>query len=73
LQAEDFPYDVDYNGGVFRGFSDRMWEEMDKDVKTSLGRGEELRHRVFSQDNDIGVVFVPLSTYLMSKEVPKEL
>ena len=73
LKAEDFPYDVDYRGGIFRGFSDRMLEGMKKDVAMSMNAGEELRHRVFSLDNDIGVVFVPESTYLASRKVPKEL
>jgi hypothetical protein len=73
LRAEDFPYDVDYTGGIFRGFSERMLEGMKQDVAMALGSGEELRHRVFSLENDIGVVFVPESTYLASRSVPKEL
>jgi hypothetical protein len=73
LKAEDFPYDVDYSGGVFKGFSDRMLEGMKADVARTMGVAEDLRHRVFSLDNDIGIVFVPESTYLASKQVPKEL
>ena len=73
LKAEDFPYDVDYTGGVFRGFSDRLLNNMIKDVQTSIGQSEELKHRVFSLENDIGVVFIPKSTYSASKHVPKEL
>ncbi len=73
LQAQDFPYDVDYDQGIFRGFSDRMWKQMEKDVQSALGTNEELKHRVFSKENDIGVVFIPSSTVLLSKEVPKEL
>lgn len=73
IRAEDFPYDVDFRGGVFQGFSDRMMNGMKKDVATAMGVNEELRHRVYSLDNDIGIVFVPSSTYLASKEVPKEL
>lgn len=73
LKAEDFPYDVDYRGGVFRGFSDRMLEGMKKDVALAFGTAEELKHRVFSTGNDIGVVFIPESTYLASRKVPEEL
>jgi len=73
IKAEDFPYDVDYGSGVFRGFSDRMLSEMKKDVAVSFGSPEKLKHRVFSLENDIGVVFIPESTYLASKQVPKEL
>jgi len=73
LKAEDFPYDVDYTGGIFRGFSDRLLNGMIKDVQTSIGQPEELKHRVFSLENDIGIVFIPKSTYSASKDVPKEL
>ncbi len=73
MKAEDFPYDVDFRGGIFRGFSDRLLEGLKQDVALSMSTAEELRHRVFSLDNDIGVVFVPESTYLASRSVPKEL
>ncbi len=73
LKAEDFHYDVDYTGGVFRGFSDRLLNNMINDVQTAIGKPEELKHRVFSLENDIGVVFIPKSTYSASKYVPKEL
>jgi len=73
IKAEDFPYDVDFAGGVFRGFSERMMESMKRDVAAAIGITDTLRHRVFSMGNDIGVVFVPEVTYLASKEVPKEL
>jgi hypothetical protein len=73
IKAEDFPYDVDYAGGVFRGFSDRLLEGMKRDVQTAMGTSDTLRHRVYSLENDIGVVFVPETTYLASRKVPKEL
>ncbi len=73
LKAEDFPYDVDYGSGVFRGFSDRLLKNMVSDVQMALGMPEELKHRVFSLENDIGIVFIPQSTYSASKHVPKEL
>ena len=73
LRAEDFPYDVDYGDGVFRGFSERFMASMLADVQSAMGAQEELKHRVFSLENDIGVVFIPQSTYSASKHVPKEL
>lgn len=73
VKAEDFPYDVDYEGGVFRGFSKRMMNNMLRDVQNTLGIQEDLKHRIFSVGNDIGVVFVPQSTYEASKTVPKDL
>jgi hypothetical protein len=73
IKAEDFPYDVDYAGGVFRGFSERLMEAMKRDVATAIGITDDLRHRVYSMGNEIGIVFVPESTYLASREVPKEL
>ena len=73
LKAENFPYDVDYSGGIFKGFSDRMLDNMKQDVAKAVGITEDFRHRVFSLENDIGVVFVPESTYLASRQVPKEL
>jgi hypothetical protein len=73
LKAEDFPHDVDYTAGIFRGFSKRMLENMKIDVARAMGITDDLRHRVFSMGNDIGIVFVPESTYLASKQVPKEL
>lgn len=73
LKAEDFQYDVDYGSGVFRGFSERLLNNMIKDVQTAIGSQEELKHRVFSLENDIGIVFIPKSTYSASKHVPKEL
>ncbi len=73
LKAEDFPYDVDYGSGVFRGFSERLLKNMVSDVQTAMGAQEELKHRVYSLENDIGIVFIPQSTYSASKHVPKEL
>jgi len=73
IQSEDFPYDVDFRGGTFQGFSDRLLEEMKKDVSLAMGTSDELRHRVFSDGNKIGVIFMPESTYLASRSVPKEL
>jgi hypothetical protein len=73
IRAEDFPYDVDFAGGVFRGFSDRLLEGMKLDVATAMGTQDTLRHRVYSLENDIAVVFVPETTYLASRKVPKEL
>jgi len=73
LRAEDFPYDVDYTEGVFKGFSDRILKGMQTDVQRAMGKSEELKHRVFSLENDIGVVFIPQSTYSASKHVPEEL
>ena len=73
IKAEDFPYDVDFAGGVFRGFSDRLMEGMKRDVAMAMGTPDTLRHRVYSLENDIGVVFVPETTYLASRKVPKEL
>ena len=73
IKAEDFPYDVDFAGGVFRGFSDRLLEGMKLDVATAMGTQDTLRHRVYSLENDIGIVFVPETTYLASRKVPKEL
>ena len=73
VKAEDFPYDVDYESGVFRGFSKRMLKTMILDVQQALGIQEELKHRIFSVNNDIGIVFIPASTYEASKEVPQGL
>ena len=73
VRAEDFPYDVDFAGGVFRGFSDRLLEGMKRDVSMAMGITDTLRHRVYSLGNDINVVFIPETTYLASREVPKEL
>jgi hypothetical protein len=73
MKAEDFPYDVDFAGGVFRGFSSRLMEGMKLDVAMAMGITDTLRHRVYSLENDIGIVFVPESSYLASRDVPKEL
>jgi len=73
LKAEDFPYDVDYESGVFRGFSERMLALMVQDVQQALGTQEELKHRIFSVNNDIGIIFIPASTYEATKNVPKGL
>lgn len=73
LKAESFPYDVDFTGGVFRGFSDRILAQMIQDVQQVIGTSEELKHRVFTSKNDIGVIFIPNSTYKATKNVPKEL
>jgi hypothetical protein len=73
IKAEDFPYDVDFAGGVFRGLSERFLEGLKNDVTMAMGTHDTLRHRVYSLENDIGIVFVPETTYLASKHVPKEL
>jgi len=73
VKAEDFPYDVDFSNGVFRGFSDRMLESMVKDVQLAMGTPEELKYRIYSKENNIGIVFIPKITYSASKYVPREL
>ena len=73
IKAEDFPHDVDFAGGIFRGFSDRFLEGMKNDVIMAMGTHDTLRHRVYSLENDIGIIFVPETTYLASRKVPKEL
>ena len=73
FRAEDFPYDVDYAGGVFRGFSNRMMKNMIEDVQYAFHTTDELKHRVYSTGNNINVVFIPASTYAASKSVPRDL
>ena len=73
LKAEDFPYDVNFQGGIFQGFSDRMLNDMKNEVTMAMGNKVKLRHRVFSAGNQIGVIFIPEDTYLASRSVPKEL
>ena len=62
IMAEDFPYDVDFAGGVFRGFSERFLEGLKNDVTMAMGTHDTLRHRVYSLENDIGIVFVTQCT-----------
>ncbi len=73
VQAEDFPHDVDFRGGIFQGFSDRLLNSMKNDVSVAIKNKDKLRHRVFTDHNKIGIVFIPESTYLASRSVPKEL